>query len=337
MLDFRGGGWVLALAGLLVVGVVVSQAPLFWSSAPRAVGDGRHVESYGFDLSGLRVDRDLLTPAGGFLPKDGLPALRDPPTIAASELREGALLGNVRRLNPSDRVIGVRIGGEARAYPLWVLNWHEIVNDRVGGEPIAVTYSPLCDSVVVFDRRLGGETLDFGHSGLLFNSNLALFDRRAADGSRAESLWSQLQLRAIAGPAAREGLTLRPLAASLTKWSEWAAANPGTRVLLPDPARKRLYRRDAYSTYFGRDILYFPVRPLPQSGVPGLKTPIRAELRDGAWRVTLAGEADLAPGGESDNVGRVGAPTVYAFWFAWHAMWPETELRDGAAPAPEPG
>ncbi len=145
------------------------------------IGDGRHVASYGFTLEPCLVPRALLVASG--MPKDGLAALVDPPVWTGLQA-DAARVGHGRFLVPSDRVVGVRLGGAARAYPLRMLVWHEVVNDTLGGVPIAVTYDPLCDSAVAFRREVRGETLAFGVSGLLFDSNLVLYDRRAAAGER---------------------------------------------------------------------------------------------------------------------------------------------------------
>ena len=103
-----------------------------------------------------------------------------------------------------------------RAYPLRVLVWHEVVNDTVSGLPILVTYNPLSEGIAVFDRRVAGRTLSFGVSGLLYQSNLLMYDR---DGTRgAESLWSQLQARAVSGPAAGAGQTLELVPFALARW-----------------------------------------------------------------------------------------------------------------------
>src|SRR5690606_17095194 len=122
-------------------------------------------------------------PIGIDLRKDGLPAMDHPPRIAAVDLGREDKLGGVRHLLPGERVIGVAIGGEAVAYPLWVLDWHEIVNDTVGGRPIVVTYNGICDSAAVFDRRAGGVERTFGFSGLLYNGNLVIYDRAPRAGA----------------------------------------------------------------------------------------------------------------------------------------------------------
>ena len=111
-------------------------------------------------------------------------------------------------LVPRDDVIGVVVNGQARAYPVRFMIWHEIVNDTLGGVPIAVTYNFLTDSVAVFERTIGDEVHTFGESGLVYRSNLVLYDRRP--GQRGESLWSQMGERAIAGPASGTPLVRIP-------------------------------------------------------------------------------------------------------------------------------
>lgn len=333
-LDWRSGGWVLALAFALVLAVVAwLGAPLLRSSS-RAVGDGRRVESYGFDLDPLLVARHLVVAAG--FPKDGIPALVDPPAMRGDAV--AALNERVRGkyLVSDDRVIGVSLGGAQRAYPLRVLNWHEVVNDELGGIPIAVTYHPLCDSAVVFDRRSGGEVLELGVSGLLYDSNHLLFDRRPA--GRAESLWSQLLARAVAGPAARAGLALEVLPASLARWEDWLARHPETSVLEPRPDRISRYERDPYGNYRVRGELRFPVEPLPPAGGPPPMRPLVVIDRGGEpWMRFLDGPAGgpgdwdepfpgvrvrLAGAGAALVEAEPGTRVFYSAWFAWHAHYP---------------
>ena len=236
-------------------------------------------------------------------------------------------------LVPDDLVIGVVISGVPRAYPTRVMNWHEVANDTLGGRPIAVTWHPLCGSSVVFDRRVAGETLTFGQSGLLTNSNLLLYDRR--DDAADESLWSQLQARAVAGPAAGSvagpaaGSVAGPAADSagvrgdslivlphvLTSWSRWRAAYPQTTVPLPDPSRRKSYARRPYGSYEGSDLLRFPVAPLPPPAGHRYKSRIRAERRSGGWDIEFVDVGEEPVGPRSDTA----LPTVYAYWFAWYA------------------
>ncbi len=150
-------------------------------------------------------------------------------------------------LDDDQRVIGVVRDGEARAYPLTILSWHEIVNDEFGG-PLLVTYCPLCGSAMTAQRRVDGEPATFGVSGLLWNSDLVMYD----DGT--ESLWSQIIATAIRGDRTGDQLTLVP--STLTTWGEWRGEHSATRVLLPPPesgmivdAAPRNYDVDPYSGY----------------------------------------------------------------------------------------
>lgn len=340
-LDLRAGGGLLLLSGILCVATVALWAHRT-AARPRLVGDGHHVETYGFDLSTCLVPRDQIIAAG--LAKDGLPALTDPAVLTVAQA--DALTRDMRErhqgkfLVENDRVIGVVRAGQARAYPLRILNWHEVVNDTLAGEPLLVTYNPLCDSAVVFERRAADRVLEFGVSGLLLNSNLLLYDRQP--DPRQESLWSQLQFRAITGPAAATAQTLRLLPAVVVHWADWRAAYPNTTVLAPDPARMQNYKA-SYAPYFGADQLRFPVQPLPPADGRPLKAPLIAVRTTGAWHVFAL--ADLVAQAGEQRVWNTlidgtavrfecradplavwphadrDAPleSVNAFWFAWYA------------------
>ncbi|RMF77953.1 MAG: DUF3179 domain-containing protein [Planctomycetota bacterium] len=317
-MDFRSGGWVLVLTGVVVLGIAAWRVLAILPTLDhRAHGDGVHLESYGFDLSNLLVPRERLYPIGPGMPKDGLPAMNHPATIAASELPADRKLLRIRKMTTTTRVIGVEIDGEARAYPLWVLNWHEIANDTLGGTPILVTYNGICDSAVVFERRVRGREAEFGFSGLLYNGNLVFYDRR--DDPHDESLWCQLQFRAIAGPAAADKLSLRVLPCELTEWGAWVARRPQTTIVLPDPSRARIYKRDPYSTYFASDEIKFPTEPLPPENGP-LRRKDRVvavqDAQEDRWEVMPAAEFAATPAPKR--------PTVFAFWFAWYAHHPDS-------------
>jgi hypothetical protein len=153
-------------------------------------------------------------------PKDAIPAIVDPafgPDWSGVDAS----------LDDDDRVIGVAFDGEARAYPLPVLNWHEVVNDDFAG-PLLVTYCPLCGSGVTAERRVDGQVTTFGVSGYLWNSDLVMYDELT------ESLWSQVLGTAVQGPQTGTALSLLP--STLTTWGEWRGEHPATRVLLPPPA-----------------------------------------------------------------------------------------------------
>ena len=290
-----------------------------------AVGDGRNVASYGFDLTRCLVPRATLVAAG--MPKDTLEPLPMRYLLTAAQVDSLNAAERGKYLVPNDLVIGVVIAGVARAYPIRVLNWHEVANDTLGGRPVAVTWHPLCGSSVVFDRRVAGETLTFGQSGLLANSNLLLYDRR--DDTADESLWSQLQARAVAGPAAGPGAglagvggdSLTVLPHVLTSWNRWRAAYPRTTVPLPDPNRRKSYARQPYGAYEGSDLLRFPVAPLPPPAGHRYKSRIRAERRNGGWDHEFVDVSEEP----AERASGTALPTIYAYWFAWYAA--QTPIR----------
>jgi hypothetical protein len=340
MLDLRSGGWLVLLAVALVALLIWWMVVPVLRSSSKAVGDGRNVASYGFDLSSFDLPRGQLVSAG--FPKDGMPSLDDPAVMPGDEVAELNEKHRGKYLVSDDRVIGVAVAGEARAYPLRVLNWHEVVNDTLGGVPIAVTYHPLCDSVVVFDRRVGEEVLELGVSGLLWNSNLLMFDRRA--GGKRESLWSQLLARAVAGPAAGGGRAtrLRVLPSSVAHWGDWRERHPGTTVVAPDPDLLKRYQRDPYGNYLMTGQLRFPVEPMPPGDPAELMTPVVVlesghgprlyRLKECATGGAEQGYCDderrvRVTRGEKSYSVLVDAPpdvgVYHALWFAWWAGHPQ--------------
>ncbi|HEV2071426.1 MAG TPA: DUF3179 domain-containing protein [Acidimicrobiales bacterium] len=176
------------------------------------------------------IDLDRLVSGGP--PPDGIPAIDRPLFHSA---------GDVTFLDDREPVVAIEVDGDARAYPVQILTWHEIVNDTVGGEPIAISYCPLCNSAIAYDRRLGDRVLDFGTSGLLFNSALVMYDRQT------ESLWSHFTAEAVAGVLTGEELDRRPTA--LVAWSEWRSANPDGLVLSRSTGHQRDYGHNPYTGY----------------------------------------------------------------------------------------
>jgi hypothetical protein len=121
---------------------------------------------------------------------------------------------------PDDPVIGVAINGDVRAYPRRIIDWHEMVNDVVGGVPVSLAYCTLCGSAVLYDGRLEGRTLRFGTSGLLYRSNKLMYDRET------RTLWEQYSGEPVWGPLVGSGLRLEVLPAVHTRWSEWSCTRP---------------------------------------------------------------------------------------------------------------
>ncbi len=177
---------------------------------------------------------------------DGIPALDRPRLVAADE---------ATYLNEDDRVFGVEIGGDARAYPLRVADWHEMVNDVVGGVPVSLAYCTLCGAGILFAGRVVGraEPFTFGSSGLLYRSNKLMYDRAT------DSLWNQFTGKPVSGKLLGSGIELTVLPVALTSWSAWRTLHPGTRVLSLETGHIRNYTAGAaYGRYFADDKLAFP-------------------------------------------------------------------------------
>lgn len=357
LLRFGGGGWVLWLAALLCLVVVFWRGSVIVSQLGRgAVGDGVRPESYGFDLSNLTVPRDTLVGAG--YARDGIPALTEPPKLTVAEADEFHRYMRKEHRHKfvvaSDMVIGVERSGEAVAYPTRLLAWHQVVNDTVGGQPLLITYDPLCDSSAVFERALAGTPREFGVSGILYNSNLVFYDRQP--NHNGESLWSQLQFAAIAGPQAGQSLELVPFSAM--PWSEWVDRHPQTRIIRLDENRVRVYK-STFGEYYGSDKLRFPVHPLPDDSVPR-KTRTWAWRSGDGWRHVRIDQVlprldsngqwqlragqhvlsfranssrelvwlETAGGAGSESAAAASLPVVEAFWFAWFSQHPDSRPFD---------
>ncbi len=174
----------------------------------------------------------------GGVPRDGIPPIDNPKFTTPEAANEW--------LGDEEPVILLEINGEARAYPLQILIWHEIVNDDIGGVPVAVTFCPLCNSAIVFDRRLDGIIYDFGVSGNLRNSDLIMWDRQT------ESWWQQLTGDAIVGELTGKRLTFLP--APMISWADFKAANPQGQVLSRDTGFRRSYGENPYVGYDRADI-----------------------------------------------------------------------------------
>jgi Protein of unknown function (DUF3179) len=176
-------------------------------------------------------------------PRDGIPSIDSPKFVS--------VLDADKFLADSDKVVGLNINGDIRVYPLQILVWHEIVNDNVGGMPVAVTYCPLCFTNQVFKRIVNGTAVEFGTSGKLYNSNLVMYDRTS------NSLWSQALGRSIVGPYA--GITLERIPFDVAFWKDWMQLYPDSKVLSKDTGSPRPYGADPYGDYYTNSDLYFPV------------------------------------------------------------------------------
>lgn len=190
---------------------------------------------------------DFLEIMSGGPPRDGIPSIDDPQFIAAADEQQ------VTDMEP---VIGLTINNDARAYPLRILMWHEIVNDVVGGTPVAVTYCPLCNAAITFDRMVDGKVLEFGTTGKLRKSDLVMYDRST------DSWWQQFSGEAIVGDYL--GTKLKLVASRLESFGQFKKRFPAGRVLVPNETSIRAYGSNPYEGYDSRNAPYFDVGGLPQ-------------------------------------------------------------------------
>ncbi len=313
----------LTLASLVsLAATVVSADPNFW----------RH-EWPETDFTTTNVENWTEILSGG-PPKDGIPALSDPDFLDA---------GQETRIGDREPVISVEIEGETpRAYPIRYLTWHEIVNDRIGGVPVAVTFCPLCNSGMTFDRRVDGRLLTFGVSGKLRNSDMVMYDRET------QSWWQQAVGEGIVGEMTGKELTQLPT--WMESWAEFRARNPDGLVM-DQPQFMRMYGRNPYVSYDSTTRPFLYSGELPPHGIPALARVVR--VGDRAWPVErVRGEGSLTQEGvtiswasgqasaldgpniaESRDVGTIrvrdaagrDVPHDVLFAFAFHAFFPEGE------------
>jgi len=176
---------------------------------------------------------------------DGIPALDNPAQIPPDE---------ADYIEPEELVFGVAIDGDVRAYPLRIMNWHEMFNDVVGGVPVSLAYCTLCGAGILYDTTVDGEVYTFGSSGLLFRSNKLMYDRNT------DSLWNQLTGEPVAGQLVDSGIKLDILPVTLTTWEDWLSDHPDTTVLSLDTGFTRVYEVGAaYGDYFASPDTMFPV------------------------------------------------------------------------------
>jgi hypothetical protein len=177
-------------------------------------------------------------------PPDGIPSIDNPKFTSVKEAD--------KILEDSELVVGLNVNGDIRAYPLQILVWHEIVNDNVGGVPVAITYCPLCFTNQIFNRTLqDGNVVEFGTSGKLYNSNLVMYDRNS------DSLWSQGLAQGIVGKYA--GVNLQRIPFDVANWKEWKELYPESKVLSRDTGSNRPYGADPYGDYYTNSEVLFPI------------------------------------------------------------------------------
>jgi hypothetical protein len=279
----------------------------------------------------------------GGVSRDAIPAIDNPRFVHHSD-------GDLD-LGEEEPVLSLRVGGEARAYPLRILIWHEIVNDTLGGKKIAVTFCPLCNSAIIFDRSAGGKVLDFGTTGRLRNSDLLMYDRQT------ESWWQQVTGTALIGSLT--GTKLKVIPSRLEAWKAFKKRNPEGAVLVPSNPNARPYGRNPYAEYDGSPRPFLYSGELPKN-VPALERVLSLEDRKKAWSFSLLrkkktiklnddimiiwekgqnsalDDSSIREGkdvGTAYAVKKIGGewvdiPYFVEFAFAFHAFFPESPILD---------
>jgi len=285
------------------------------------------------DFSQTSIDYSEILSGGP--PRDGIPAINDPKFVNISEIND---------LSDTDPVIGIIVNGVAKAYPLRILIWHEIVNDTIGDVPVAVTYCPLCNSSIVFDRRIAGRVLTFGTTGRLRKSDLVMYDRET------ETWWQQFLGEGIVGELT--GTRLKALPARLESFANFKARAPEGQVLVPNGRFHRNYGQNPYVHYDMQNAPY----ALFQGDLPDYINPMArvVVVDDKAWSLELIREKGTLKDGpitlnwssgqnsalhtseisEGRDVGNVtvtkgGEDAVYdvTFAFVYNAFRPDQRIR----------
>ncbi|MBI2649710.1 DUF3179 domain-containing protein [Candidatus Woesearchaeota archaeon] len=261
-------------------------------------------------------------------PKDGIPSIDKPRFISVEDAN--------KFVRDDELVLGINLNGDKRAYPFQILVWHEIVNDVVNGKPVAITYCPLCGTGIAYERTISNQPVEFGDSGLLYNSDLVMYDRKT------DTLWDQVTGRAIVGELI--GMRLKQMPIDTLTWSDWKKLHPDTKVLSRETGFIRSYGRTPYGDYDTSRSIYFPVenedlKLHPKEVIFGVeingkfKAYTEEDLKKlGKIEDTFNGVALIA---ERSDAGIVTIKNkdanediipVRSFWFAWFAFHPDTEL-----------
>lgn len=261
--------------------------------------------------------------------RDDIPAIDSPRFLEGAE-RNGAI-------GMAERVLAIEYNGVAKAYPIQILDQHEVVNDRFDGKPVAITYCPLCGTGMVFAAEIDGNPITMAVSGLVYNNNVLLYDRAT------DSLWSQVMMTAVTGPM--KGKQLTPLLSYHTTWGHWLETQPDSLLLSRDTGYRFDYDANIYEQYKRLPMVLFPTvhqdwRISGKSSVLGLVLGDRAlalpfeelDQSDGILRVRV-GETDVDVLWDKESSSAIVTdlngneiPSTSIYWFAWVAFYPDTEL-----------
>lgn len=226
-------GGMLSLAPVCLLIALLMTPPLAELSMAQTLEPSPSPQLRGWRTNTEKRSIDLAELMSGGPPKDGIPALTQPKFVSAEEASHW--------LKPNEPVISLAVEGEAHAYPLQILIWHEIVNDQIAGIPVAVTFCPLCYSAVAFNRTIAGRVHTFGVSGFLRHSDMVMYDRET------ESLWQQITGEGLVGDWS--GVKLKALPAQIVAFEQFVSAYPKGQVLSRDTGYRREYGRNPYTGY----------------------------------------------------------------------------------------
>lgn len=247
------------MAGAAVIGITAwAILPAVLRLTDHAPGDNTTIESYEFDLSNLQIDRESIVPA--MQHRNMAPVLNLPEILSPEQVLER----NSVHLNPylvsNDLVVGITVQGESRAYPLHVLHVHEIINDVLGDQPIAVTWHWPSGHVAVYARNVGEREMQFANSGLAGNGGMLIYDKQELVGG--EQLFSTMLGSSISGTPVQ----LEPIAHDVVSWKTWNEMHPDSTVIASIKQLKKRYRKGDPKIYFLTETIYFPSSPMPVDG-----------------------------------------------------------------------
>jgi len=321
--------WIIPIVIIVVLAVIIVVSV-------SNQGGKEVVERIETDSGEIKVTADgtryIVDPSkirGGGPPKDGIPSIDNPKFVSVAEADQW--------IQDNELVLAIIHKGVKRVYPLQILVWHEIVNDKIAGDPILITYCPLCGSGIAFEPMINGEAVEFGTSGKLYNSNLVMYDRKT------DTYWTQINGLAIVGQLT--GMKLKPVSIDTVAWRDWKEIHPDSEVLSQNTGFNRNYGNDPYGNYYEDSFLLFPVEN--QDNRIHAKTQVFGIEIDGAYKAYSEDDLIEAGGVIEDVIngvniklerfedGRVVVTNIDTgeeivkevdFWFAWYAFHPETEL-----------
>jgi len=281
-------------------------------------------QTFGFDDS-TEKSVDLADLHQGCPARDCIPSIDHPKYLSVDEATDVA---------DEELVITLSYNGEYRAYPSRILDHHEIVNDTIGGDPLAITWCPLCGSAVGIRRTVAGEVTEFGVSGVLYNSDLVLYDRAT------NTLWDQIEAKGIVGTMTGERLEMVPV--SMSRWAKWRDKHPDTLILSTETGFDYDYTADRFGEYRESTRLFMPVSAtdervhaktvvfgfgLPSGDIAYAESVLQ---ENSSYEHDLDGAKAVVTLHDDGSVSMLhGDQTFYPtrlFWFAWYTFHPGTNL-----------